>query len=295
MAKFNVWIRARLRDFESRDSALHTIMTVAVQGFCFGPAAYNSREGLYLRKMAKEVSPKCFWSGLQLTVTAGSAVCPTKKFTADRIVFHEGRALGYGAKGQLLVASSEFANCFLMDRTLAQRIQYLKKIEEEWEEGVKWADQVIRELRDGFDSSNREGVAWTNDWENRWNVFVKNKAFSGHKERVVWSKHEWRFFVERCQGRSLVTGQVLEGRACHVDRVFNSDSYSVKTCLTIEQGLNFAKRDMLEFQTSNCFSGRCKLQYGVQKLRNTVRELLEHSRPLRDRYDMVLFLRAKDS
>ncbi|KAG9060867.1 hypothetical protein KI688_007936 [Linnemannia hyalina] len=212
--------------------------------------------------------------GLQLTATAGSAVCPTKKFTADRTVFHEGRALGYGAKGRLLVASSDF----LMDRTLAQRIQYLNKIEEEWEEGVKWADQVIRELRDGFEPSKWEDVVWTNDWENRWNVFVKNKAFSGHKERVVWSKHEWRFFVERCQGRSLVTGQVLEGRACHVDRVFNSDSYSVKNCLTIEQGLNFAKRDMLEFQTSNSFSGRCKLQYGVQKLRNAKKRAVSNLR-----------------
>lgn len=170
-----------------------------------------------------------------------------------------------------------------MDRTIVQRIQYLKKIEEEWEEGVKWADGVIQELQGGFDSQSEEDEAWTNQWEHRWKVFVKNKDFKGHRERVLWTKHEWRYFVKRCQGRSLVTGQVLEGKACHIDRVFNSDDYGVKNSLMMEQGLNFAKRDMLEFQTSSGFAEQCKLQYGVLILRNAVRELLEDSRPHRDR------------
>lgn len=110
MGKFKRWIGSRLGEFDSPNSALDTIMTVAVQGFCFGPAIYNSKEELYLCSMAKEASPKCFWSGLQLTVAASGVGGPTKKFTADRIVFHDGCALPYGAKEQFLVASSEFAN-----------------------------------------------------------------------------------------------------------------------------------------------------------------------------------------
>ncbi|KAK5828307.1 hypothetical protein F5H01DRAFT_360223 [Linnemannia elongata] len=289
MGKFKRWIESRLGEFESPNSALDTIMTVAVQGFCFGPAIYNSKEELYLCTMAKEASPKCFWSGLQLTVAASGVGCPTKKFTADRIVFHEGCALPYGAKEQFLVASSEFANYFFMDRTIVQRIQYLKKIEEEWEEGVKWADGVIQELQGGFDSQSEEDEAWTNQWEHRWKVFVKNKDFKGHRERVLWTKHEWRYFVKRCQGRSLVTGQVLEGKACHIDRVFNSDDYGVKNCLMMEQGLNFEKRDMLEFQTSSGFAEQCKLQYGVLILRNALAE------PCRDNEDTQVSLEGGHS
>ncbi|KAF9089653.1 hypothetical protein BGX27_002430 [Mortierella sp. AM989] len=286
MGKFKRWIGSRLGDFESPDAALDAIMTVALQGFCFGSAVYTSKEKMYLCTMAKEASPKCFWSGFQLTVAASGVHCPTTKFTADRIVFHEGCALPYGAKEQFLVASSEFANYFFMDRTIIQRTQYLKKIEKEWGEGAKWADGVIQELQGGFDSQSEEDEAWTNEWEHRWNVFVKNKDFKGHRERVLWNKYdEWRFFVKRCQGRSLVTGQVLEGKACHIDRVFNSDDYAVKNCLMMEQGLNFTKRDMLEFQTSSGFAGQYKLQYGVLILRNAVRELLEYSRPHRDRHN----------
>lgn len=110
--KYSVWISScgRLENFESRDVALHTIMTVAVQGFCYGPARYNARDALYLCNMADKASPSSFWSGLRLTVTATGTVCPTRKFTADRIVFRDGKSLSYGAEEQILVASSEFEN-----------------------------------------------------------------------------------------------------------------------------------------------------------------------------------------
>ncbi|KAI7820866.1 hypothetical protein BC939DRAFT_494449 [Gamsiella multidivaricata] len=92
-----------------------------------------------------------------------------------------------------------------MDRTVDQRIQYLKNIEQGWEDGVQWTDHIIEELRDGFDAE-KEKKPWTAEWEQRWRKFVNSKV---HRDRVVWSKFEWRFFLETCQGRSLVTGQPI--------------------------------------------------------------------------------------
>ncbi|KAF9956748.1 hypothetical protein BGZ70_009789 [Mortierella alpina] len=256
-------------------------MTVAAQGFCVGPAGYNARDALYLCNIAEKASPASFWSGTQLIITAAGNICPTRKFTTDRIVFRDGKALPYGAEEQILVASSEFENCFFLDRNIDQRIQYLNKLEEEWDDGVQWADEVMEELRDGFDFEREKKKAWTNEWEKQWKAFVANKEFNGKKGRICWRKYEWRFFKEICQGRSLVTGQVLHGNHGNIDRVFNNDGYALNNCIMIEQGLNFAKRDMSEFKTSIGFQGPCKLQFGVERLREAVKDLLDHSRSLR--------------
>ncbi|KAF8929080.1 hypothetical protein BGZ47_001284, partial [Haplosporangium gracile] len=202
------------------------------------------------------------------------------KFTVDRIVFHDGKSLPYGAEEQILVASSEFENCFFMNRDIDHRIRYLNKLDEEWEDGVKWADDVIEELRGGFDFQ-KEKNAWTSEWEKQWRAFVTNKEFHGKEGRICWRKYEWCFFKERCQGRSLVTGQVLHGNEGNVDRVFNTDDYALNNCILIEQGLNFAKRDMSEFKASIKLQDPYKLQYGVERLREAVKDLLGHSRSLR--------------
>lgn len=113
--KFAIWINSnnRIEDFETRDSALRTVMTVAAQGFCVGLAGYNARDALYLCNMAKKAYPVSFWSGMQLTITATGNICPTRKFTVDRIVFRDGKPLPYGAEEQILVASSEFENWYV--------------------------------------------------------------------------------------------------------------------------------------------------------------------------------------
>jgi len=171
---------------------------------------------------------------------------------------------------------------FFQDRTIKQRIQYLERIEQGWDEGVRWADGIISELQE-YDPESEGKKAWTSQWDSRWKAFVRNKEATGHGERVLWGKNEWCFFARSCQGRSLVTGQVLERTDCHIDRIFNSDGYTVRNCLLMEGGLNFAKGSMPEFQTSSDFTGECKLEFGVRILRRAVRELLEYSRPHRDR------------
>ena len=168
-----------------------------------------------------------------------------------------------------------------MNRNIDQRIQYLNRLEEEWDDGVKWADEVMENLREGFDFEKEKKNAWTNEWEKQWKAFVKRKEDGGKGGRICWRRYEWRFFKEICQGRSLVTGQVLHGKEGNIDRVFNTDDYELSNCIMIEQGLNFAKQRMPEFETSTGFQGPCKLQFGVERLREAVKDLLDHSRSLR--------------
>ncbi|KAK3828001.1 MAG: hypothetical protein J3Q66DRAFT_409141 [Benniella sp.] len=259
MGKFRKWVSHRLESFESRAAALNTIMTVAIQGYCCGQGEYTAREMLYLTDMAKAASPTCFWSGEGLVITSSTdLVTPTHKFTADRVVFRDGQAPPYGADEQVLVASSEFANC------VEERIRYLEDNERQWNEGTTWADKVISDIREGYDADT--GSHHKND------------------DRVGWTKFEWRFLHEMCQGRSLVTGQLLEPKDFSIDRVFNSDRYELTNCIIIESGLNWAKKDMKEFKTSRDFTGPCKLEYGIQVLRDAVKKLIEGSRPRQQRY-----------
>ncbi|KAI8595207.1 hypothetical protein EDD21DRAFT_420888 [Dissophora ornata] len=221
--------------------------------------------------MVEEATPVCFSTGVPLSFTNGT--CPTRKFTMDRIVFdQEGKALRYGDKDQALVASSFFTN-----RTIDQRVRYLNQLDEGWEDGIQWADGAIDKLR-GYNAEAEKGRPWTADWEQRWRRFFSSKLYIGKVDRVQWSKTEWRFFHETCQSRSLVTGQHLQGSDAQIDRIFNSDNYAVWNCILIERGLNFAKRSMSEFQTSNTFHGHCKLAHGVSILRAAIKEVLDKSR-----------------
>jgi hypothetical protein len=112
LGKLSDWASKRTYEcekFTSRDAALYTAMTVAVQGFSYGPAVYSPIEQFHIRVMVEEATPACFWTGVPLSLTDGT--CPTKKFTTDRIMFdQEGKALSYGDKDQALVAASFFAN-----------------------------------------------------------------------------------------------------------------------------------------------------------------------------------------
>ncbi|KAI7816629.1 hypothetical protein BC939DRAFT_481860 [Gamsiella multidivaricata] len=212
--KFSKWISDHKdqAQFASRDSALGTVMTMAVQGFSSGPAMYASREVFFLRNMAREASPVCFWTGTQLSLTVIN--CPRRKFSVDRrclikerLSCMEQRTRSWWPLRTFRTACMllPIDNSFFMDRTVDQRIQYLKNIEQGWEDGVQWTDHIIEELRDGFDAE-KEKKPWTAEWEQRWRKFVNSKV---HRDRVVWSKFEWRFFLETCQGRSLVTGQPI--------------------------------------------------------------------------------------
>ncbi|KAF9954058.1 hypothetical protein BGZ72_004948 [Mortierella alpina] len=106
------------------------------------------------------------------------------KFSVDRTSFRDGKALPYADDAQVLVAASDFINCFFMDRNVVERIHYLKKIEEEWEPNIKWADSALAKLKAGFDMAKERRKPWTREW--------RDSTFKGHKRegRVKWTKEE---------------------------------------------------------------------------------------------------------
>ncbi|OAQ30929.1 hypothetical protein K457DRAFT_1818304 [Linnemannia elongata AG-77] len=56
-----------------------------------------------------------------------------------------------------------------------------------------------------------------------------------------------------CEGAADGDRTSFEPEGSDVDRVFNSDPYSMENCILIERGLNFAKGTMKEFLTSEDF------------------------------------------
>ncbi|KAF9116432.1 hypothetical protein BGW39_002724, partial [Mortierella sp. 14UC] len=170
---------------------------------------------------------------------------------------------------------------FFLARDAEQRAKYLDNIGRNWVEGIIWADSAIHRLQQGFDLELEKRKTWTVEWTQKWKRFVGNKKQHRVQHRVEWNKWEWRFFVETCENRSLVTGYHLVSGEAHIDRVFNSDGYGLKTCILIESGLNFAKGQMPEFASSHGFRGNCKLVFEVSTLRRAIQEFLDQTRPHR--------------
>ncbi|KAF9093689.1 hypothetical protein BGX23_003031 [Mortierella sp. AD031] len=146
--------------------------------------------------------------------------------------------------------------------------------------------------------------------------------------RIERTKKEWRFLVETCEGRCLVTGQPgkakdalvdrifnnikyafvnaffldkdiedqetcvrirrsggasppldfgpIKGKDAHMDRIFNSDTYALDNCLLILGNLNFAKRWLPEFSSSEGLQG-IKILDSVTRLRAMMKEFLDET------------------
>jgi hypothetical protein len=103
-----MWAYKHQDSFESRYLARQTAMTIVVQGFASGPAKYQRIESVYLHAFAIQCTPRCFWTGLQLSLEIDCE--PRTKFSMDRTVFANGKSLSYGSEDQVLVAASLFSN-----------------------------------------------------------------------------------------------------------------------------------------------------------------------------------------
>ncbi|KAF9342967.1 hypothetical protein BGX26_006490, partial [Mortierella sp. AD094] len=103
MLFFESWSHSHWKEnFETREIALDTIITVAVQGYTCGPAKYLPFERLHIWGMVRHESPRCFWTGSKLSTKTGSDA--RVRFSVDRVVFSDGRALSYGSEDQIIVA-----------------------------------------------------------------------------------------------------------------------------------------------------------------------------------------------
>jgi hypothetical protein len=108
LCKIARWSFLWLESFESRESVQHTMMTIMVQGFALGPVTYQPSEFVFLRTLARQSAPRCFWTGLQLSIDSDAE--PKSKFSFDRSTFVDGKALSYGSESQLIVPASLFSN-----------------------------------------------------------------------------------------------------------------------------------------------------------------------------------------
>ncbi|KAG0058734.1 hypothetical protein BGZ90_004798, partial [Linnemannia elongata] len=120
---------------------------------------------------------------------------------------------------------------------------------------------------------------WEPALTNAWNAFSTRALNNG---RLNLTKYQWRYLRECARGRSMVTGLPFGPEGSNIDRVFNSDPYSMENCILIERGLNFAKGTMKEFLTSEDFPKDLrKGEYGISVLRNTLSSMEEATHPHR--------------
>lgn len=95
------------------------------------------------------------------------------------------------------------------------------------------------------------------------------------------TKYEYRYLLE-CGSVSMVTGLPFGRDGRHIDRVFNSDAYSMKNRIVIEGSLNIGKAYMSAFQTSEGFQG-CKGRFGIETLRDELARQERLSKPYRSK------------
>lgn len=63
------------------------------------------------------------------------------------------------------------------------------------------------------------------------------------------------FFMATCESILSVTESGDYKKQAHVDRVFRDDTYAIVHCILFEDGVNFGKGHMAQFQSSEGFVG----------------------------------------
>ncbi|KAG0009738.1 hypothetical protein BGZ82_003885, partial [Podila clonocystis] len=132
-------------------------------------------------------------------------------------------------------------------------------------------NKVVTGKQQGPDNNDRKPNPTKKARWKKWS-FTKRKMPSG---RVVWENEEWCTFEEISAGISIITGRKLVNGEGTIDRVFNNLLYSIKYCLYIELGLNFAKaldplvRDSRSIGTENL------LEFVYKTLRQQVGSLVK--------------------
>ncbi|KAI8601175.1 hypothetical protein EDD21DRAFT_114272 [Dissophora ornata] len=126
-------------------------------------------------------------------------------------------------------------------------------------EGTKWADKILDSLETmvncgGFDEAEVKRRPRDIDMRGKYGLFMYKRRRTGMEHRtVLWSYEKFRYYLELCQGRSLVTGMKPTWRL-DIDRNINTDIYDFDTILLMKTELNMAKRIMFEFNDATAFN-----------------------------------------
>lgn len=171
--------------------------------------------------------------------------------------------------------------------TLDKRVGYMLYWcdQEKREEGFRKADVILLKLFRGFDVEVEMRIAFTDREEYHWRNFINNKRKK--KERVIWNKYEWRYFLKACKGIDLCSGLSMAdiGQVGNIDRISSDGQYRLGACIYIPQGLNFAKELLDDFKTSELFQGtdmeKCRKCIGMlRELMIETAEKMKHRLPL---------------
>ena len=71
--------------------------------------------------------------------------------------------------------------------------------------------------------------------------WINSSTRANNTGRLNLTRLYWRYLRDCTRGRSIVVGLPFGPEGFGIDRVFNSDPYSMENCMVIERGLNFVK------------------------------------------------------
>ncbi|KAF9322612.1 hypothetical protein BG006_002248 [Podila minutissima] len=132
------------------------------------------------------------------------------------------------------------------------------------EEVFRKADAILLQLFEGFNLEEEMKIDFTDRDEHLWRIFNRNRR--DKRERVVWNKYEWRYFLRTCKGIDLCSGLTMAeiGQQGNIDRLSSDDKYRLGACI-------------YDFKTSKLFQGtdleNCRK--GIKMLRELMIETAE--------------------
>ncbi|KAH7052738.1 hypothetical protein BKA57DRAFT_533907 [Linnemannia elongata] len=272
------WIVRHNNDFNSHRMTAGTVWTLVVQGYNTIPAQYSEWEEIQLRLLVSSSVPRCFYTNQELSMHPHT--CATTKLSFDRLVFdHQGKSLPYEDQNQVIVTASLFINSFMHRLTLQQRVDRLEQLRLAPTDGSFDAADAAFGKVELYDDIMERKRGWTPSLDKAWETFASRARSRG---RLEMNKYEYRYLLE-CGSVSMVTGLPFGRDGRHIDRVFNSDAYSMKNCIVIEGSLNLGKAYMQAFQSSDGFQGS-KGRYAIDTLRDELGRIDQLSRPYRSNY-----------
>ncbi|KAF9574725.1 hypothetical protein EC968_005730 [Mortierella alpina] len=164
------------------------------------------------------------------------------------------------------------------DRDVPERIEFLDQLANEMPAGVIWGDMVLDKIENFDEQAEKKRPDVDPELRRRFHDFKRHRFDIGKEERIQdWTFQKYRFYLEACQGRSVLTG--MWPRKCgHFDRCINTDPYDLDTVVFMEKEFNFMKADFWEFKDEkeyNRSQEKSKTRWAVKILRKHLFKFLE--------------------
>ncbi|KAF9091183.1 hypothetical protein BGX29_011086, partial [Mortierella sp. GBA35] len=194
-----------------------------------------------------------------------------KKDLRTKTSFQSKKPLPYGYHEQVLVATSYFANRWFRQKIIAERIDFLENLGNNWETIKNEADETLDWMdAHPFNLEDEKAQEWDeNDhYCRKWTLFdPKPKATN----RGVWIKWEYMF-----------TDQHIS------DGVYDDDTYQLGNCLFVSKDVNIAKTKIEGFKSVATHPGGSKARRGLTLLQEHLQKVPVDSRPRPEKGEHVM-------